>query len=78
MAERLRWGFLAVVAAIMAWDGQRWHTIEIRQLRACREAGLLAQLVIYVNSTAILTTWCGDFAAAASLVAEAEAIAAAT
>jgi len=78
MAERLRWGFLAVVAAIMVWDEQRWHTIEVRQLRSCREAGLLAQLVIYVNSTAILMTWCGDFAAAASLVAEAEAIAAAT
>jgi DNA-binding CsgD family transcriptional regulator len=78
LAERLRWGFLAVVAAIMVWDEQRWHTIEVRQLRSCREAGLLAQLVIYVNSTAILMTWCGDFAAAASLVAEAEAIAAAT
>src|SRR5215471_15068745 len=78
MAERLRWGFLAVVAAIMVWDEQRWHAIEVRQLRSCREAGLLAQLVIYVNSTAILMTWCGDFAAAASLVAEAEAIAAAT
>jgi len=78
MAERLRWGFLAVVAAIMVWDEQHWHTIEVRQLRSCREAGLLAQLVIYVNSTAILMAWCGDFAAAASLVAEAEAIAAAT
>jgi len=78
MAERLRWGFLAVVAAIIVWDEQRWHTIEVRQLRSCREAGLLAQLVIYVNSMAILMTWCGDFAAAASLVTEAEAIAAAT
>jgi DNA-binding CsgD family transcriptional regulator len=78
MAERLRWGFLAVVAAIMVWDEQRWHTIEVRQLRSCREAGLLAQLVIYVNSMAILMTWRGDFAAAASLVAEAEAISAAT
>jgi DNA-binding CsgD family transcriptional regulator len=78
MAERLRWGFLAVVAALMVWDEQCWHAIEVRQLQACREAGLLAQLVIYVNSMAILTTWHGDFAAAASLVAEAEAIAAAT
>src|SRR6516164_2609695 len=78
MAERLRWGFLAVIAAIMVWDEQSWHTIEVRQLRSCREAGLLAQLVIYVNSMAILTSWRGDFAAAASLVAEAEAIAAAT
>ena len=67
-----------MVAAIMVWDEQRWHTIEVRQLRSCREAGLLAQLVIYVNSMAILTAWRGDFAAAASLVTEAEAIAAAT
>jgi len=78
LEERLRWGFLAVVAALMAWDEQCWRAIEARQLQACREAGLLAQLVIYVNSMAILTTWRGDFAAAASLVAEAEAIAAAT
>jgi len=78
MAERLRWGFLAVVAAIMVWDEQRWHTIDVRQLRSCREAGMLAQLVIYVNSMAILMTWRGDFAAAASLVAEAKAISAAT
>ena len=78
MAERLRWSFLAVIAAIMVWDEQCWHTIEARQLRACREAGLLAQLLISVTSTAILMTWRGDFAAAASLIAEAEAIAAAT
>jgi DNA-binding CsgD family transcriptional regulator len=39
---------------------------------------LLAQLVIYVNSMAIHTAWRGDFAAAASLVAEADSIAAAT
>jgi len=78
MTERLRWGFLAVVAAIMVWDEQHWHTIEVRQLRSCREAGLLAQLVIFVNSMAILKTWSGDFGAAAGLVAEAEDIAAAT
>ena len=52
MAERLRWGFLAVVAAIMVWDEQRWHTIEVRQLRSCREAGLLAQLVIWADAMA--------------------------
>jgi hypothetical protein len=57
----------------MVWDERRLHTIEVRQLRSCREAGLLAQLVIFVNSTAILMTWCGGFAAAASLIAEAEA-----
>jgi DNA-binding CsgD family transcriptional regulator len=77
-AERLRWGPAAGNAAAMVWDEQCWHAIVARQLRSCREAGLLAQLVIYVNWMAIRTVWCGDFAAAASLVAEAEAIAAAT
>jgi len=78
LAERLRWGPVAGNAAAMVWDEQCWHAIVARQLQSCREAGLLAQLVIYVNWMAIRTVWCGDFAAAASLVAEAEAIAAAT
>jgi DNA-binding CsgD family transcriptional regulator len=78
MEERLRWGSVATIAAITVWDEEYWHTIEVRQLQSCREAGLLAQLVLYVNSMAIHTAWRGDFAAAASLVAEAEAIAAAT
>ena len=78
MAERLRWSMVAVVAAVTVWDEECWHVIEARALQSCREAGLLAQLVIYVNSMTIFTVWHGDFAEAASLVAEAEAIAAAT
>jgi DNA-binding CsgD family transcriptional regulator len=78
MEERLRWSTPAAMAAVMMWDDERWHTIEARQVRSCREAGLLAQLVISVNAVAIRTIWHGDFAAAASLIAEAEAIAAAT
>jgi DNA-binding CsgD family transcriptional regulator len=77
-AERRRWSAVAVVAAITVWDEECWHLIQARELQSCREAGLLAQLVIWVNSMAMFTTWRGDFAAAASLVAEAEAIAAAT
>jgi DNA-binding CsgD family transcriptional regulator len=76
--ERLRWATPATVAAVMVWDEERCHAIVARQLQSCREAGLLAQLVIYVNWMAIRTVWRGEFAAAASLVAEAEAIAAAT
>ncbi len=78
MAERLRWATPATLAAVMVWDEQRWHAIVARQLQSCREAGLLAQLVISVNSMAVRTVWRGDFAAAAALVAEAEAVAAAT
>jgi hypothetical protein len=71
-----RWGTLAVIAAWIVWDEERWHTIAARQLRFCREAGSLAQMVISANTLAILTTFRGDFAAAASLVSEAEAVAA--
>ncbi len=78
MAERLRWSPVAVVAALTVWDEKCWYTIQARELQSCREAGLLAQLVIWVYAMALLTTWRGDFAAAASLIAEAEAIAAAT
>jgi len=78
MTERLRRSMVAVVAAVTVWDEERWHVIEARALQSCREAGLLAPLVIYVNSITIFTVWHGDFAEAASLTAEAEAIAAAT
>jgi hypothetical protein len=78
MAERLRWSPVAVVAAVTVWDEESWHAIADRELQSCREAGLLAQLVIWSDAMALLTTWRGDFAAAASVIAEAEAIAAAT
>jgi DNA-binding CsgD family transcriptional regulator len=78
MEERLRRSMVAVAAAVTLWDEARWRVIGTRALQSCREAGLLAPLVIYVNSFTILTVWQGDFAEAASLIAEAEAIAAAT
>jgi hypothetical protein len=78
MEERLLWATPAAMAAVMLWDDERWHTIEARQLQSCREAGLLAQLAISVNAMAIRTIWHGDLAAAASLIPEAAAIAAAT
>ncbi len=78
VAERRRWSNVALTAAIMVWDEERWHAFQDRELQSCREAGLLAQLVIWVDSMALLTVWRGDFAAAASLVAEGQAIAAAT
>jgi DNA-binding CsgD family transcriptional regulator len=78
MGERLRWSPVAVVAAATVWDEECWHAIQAREIRSCRETGMLAQLVIWVHAMAVFTTWRGDFVEAASLVAEAEAIAAAT
>jgi DNA-binding CsgD family transcriptional regulator len=76
--EGLRWGLQAGVAAVMLWDEESWYAVVDRQLQSCREAGLLASLVINVNSMAQLQVWRGEFAAAAALIGEAEGIAAAT
>jgi DNA-binding CsgD family transcriptional regulator len=76
--EGLRWGWLAPAAAMTLWDEERWHGIIARQLNSCRQAGLLVQQVRYVNSMAQVMIWRGEFAAAASLIAEAAAVAAAT
>jgi DNA-binding CsgD family transcriptional regulator len=77
-AERLRWSRMAVGAAVLTWDEESWHAIQARGVQSCREAGLLAQLVLYLAPVAVLMIWRGDFDASASLIAEAEAIAAAT
>ena len=70
--------WLATAAPDAVGEEDRWHEVVTRQLQACREAGLLTRLVIYLNQAAQSLIWRGDLAAAASLVAEAEAIAAAT
>jgi DNA-binding CsgD family transcriptional regulator len=76
--EGLRYGWLAAVAAITVWEEEYWHAMVARQLRSVREAGLLVDLPLFVQSVAVNEIWRGDFAAAASLIAEAEAIATAT
>jgi DNA-binding CsgD family transcriptional regulator len=76
--EGLRYGWLAAAAAITVWDEEYWHAMVARQLQSVREAGLLVDLPLWVQSVAVNEIWGGDFAVAASLIAEAEAIAAAT
>jgi DNA-binding CsgD family transcriptional regulator len=76
--EGLGWGLLAADAAAIVWEEEYWHAIVARLLQSLREAGLLVHLPVWMESMAIITAWRGDFAAAASLIAEAEAITAAT
>jgi DNA-binding CsgD family transcriptional regulator len=76
--EGLLWAWLATQPAMSGEDDERWHAILARQLQSCREAGRLAQLVIYLNAMAQLLIVRGDFPAAAALIAEAATIAAAT
>jgi DNA-binding CsgD family transcriptional regulator/tetratricopeptide (TPR) repeat protein len=78
LEEGLRYGWLAPIAAAIVWEEEYWHAIVARLLQSLREAGLLVHLPVWMESMAIITAWRGDFAAAASLIAEAEAITAAT
>jgi DNA-binding CsgD family transcriptional regulator len=78
LEEDLRYGWLASVVAFTVWEEEYWHAIVARLLQSVREAGLLVDLPIWVQSMAIIMALRGDFAAAASLIAEAEAITAAT
>ena len=76
--EGLRWGWQATIPPIMMWDEEYWYTPLVRQLQSVRDAGLLVYLPISLNSLGILATLRGDVATAASLIAEADAIAEAT
>jgi DNA-binding CsgD family transcriptional regulator len=73
--EGLRWGWVASTAAMVLWDVESDQSILLRQLQSAREAGLLVHLLVYVNALGIYATWCGQFAEAASLIAEGDAIA---
>jgi DNA-binding CsgD family transcriptional regulator len=74
MAEELRWGWFAQAAASALWDDRAWRAMLARQVRLAREAGALDQLPIMLGALGTAMAWTGDFAAAAALNAEAEAV----
>lgn len=78
LTERLRCSRVALAAAALVWDQEHWRAILARDVQSCREAGMLTQLALYLGPMAVIAIWHGDLAAAASLAAEEEALAAAT
>ena len=70
--EGLRWGW---IAATVLWDEDAGRAIVARQVRLARDAGALEQLPTDLVALAMSDAWRGDFAAAASLVAETDAVA---
>jgi DNA-binding CsgD family transcriptional regulator len=76
--DSLRWGWLATAASNAVWDAEGTRAIAARQVRLVRDAGALAQLPMPLLALGTVTAWSGDFAGAASMIAEAESIAAAT
>jgi len=77
MEDVLRWGLFSVAACALLWDVEGMHAISARQVQLARSVGALAQLPILLNALGIATAWIGDFASAASLIAEADSVAAA-
>ena len=74
----LQWGVLASSAAVSVWDFESWEAIITRQADLARAAGALAALSIVLHGQGIVVTWCGNFAAAASPIAEAITVTEAT
>ena len=76
--EGVRWSWLAVSAAATLWDYDTWRTIHARQVSIARDAGALEALPIQIHGQVICDVCGGEFAAARSMVAEANAVGGAT
>jgi DNA-binding NarL/FixJ family response regulator len=74
----LQWGVLTSSAAVEIWDFESWDAVITRQMQLARDAGALAPLSIALNGEGIVVAWCGDFAAAARVIVEADAVTEAT
>jgi DNA-binding CsgD family transcriptional regulator len=73
-----QWGWAATGACTAVWDDEGFHAIAARQVQLARDAGVLAQLPIHLSALALAKVRIGDFAGAASLLAESDSVAAAT
>jgi DNA-binding CsgD family transcriptional regulator len=76
--DGLRWGWMAQAAASALWDDDIWRALLVQQVRLARNSGALDQLPIDLGALGTNAAWSGDFAAAALLIAEADAVCAAT
>jgi DNA-binding CsgD family transcriptional regulator len=74
----LQWAVLASSAAVTLWDFESWDAVLARQVELAREAGALTMLAIALNGQGIVVSWCGNFASAGSVIAEAETVTEAT
>jgi tetratricopeptide (TPR) repeat protein len=70
--------WLACRVAPDLWDGELWHELATRAVRLARDAGHLSVLPIALTYRAGVHVHAGEFDAASGLIAEADAISAAT
>jgi DNA-binding CsgD family transcriptional regulator len=74
----VRWLWLGVFAAEILWDDESWDLLSNGHIRRAREDGALGVLPVALSQRAALHLLQGDFAAATSLIEEAETITKAT
>ena len=65
---------MAQGAASALWDNDAWHVMLVRHLQLARDAGALDRLPLLPARWVRIVVWSGDFAAAAALIAEADAV----
>jgi DNA-binding CsgD family transcriptional regulator len=78
LEDVLRWGWVAPAASAAIWDFEGLLAICTRQVQLVRDAGALAALQWHLSQLGLVRLWMGDFAGAASLVAEIDSVSAAT
>ena len=76
--QGLRWLPLACRVSHDVWDDESCYLLSARLVKLAREAGALAVLPVALRLGAGIQLLAGEFAAAASVVTEAEAVARAT
>jgi DNA-binding CsgD family transcriptional regulator len=74
----VRWLWLGVFAAEILWDDANWDQLSVGHIRRAREDGALGVLPVALSQRAALHLLEGEFAAATSLIEEAETITKAT
>jgi hypothetical protein len=73
-----RWLWLACRLAQDLWDDELWHVLATRGVRVARDTGALNLLPTMANYLAAFNVHAGDFATAAELIGEVDAITHAT
>jgi len=76
--ERMRWLWLACIAAANLWDDDSWHMLAAQHLQTVRQAGALSELPLALNSHVYVDLFAGELAAAISKVQELETVTNAT
>jgi DNA-binding CsgD family transcriptional regulator len=72
--DRLQRGFFALAPALFLWDEDGYRAILAKQIQLVRNAGALDHLPLDLESASLLAGWSGDFAGAAALMAETDAV----